>query len=79
MFKMKGMKCICGKIAEYNEYLKFNNFQIDGWVCSSCKEIYYNPEKAEKILLLNKIEKMKYKLKLGKITLQSIEAQNEIN
>ncbi len=64
---MKGMKCVCGKMAEYRENLKFNNHDIDGWVCESCGEQYYNPEKAEKILLMNKIQKMKYNLKLNQI------------
>lgn len=61
---MKGMKCVCGKIAEYKPNLKFNQFDIDGWVCS-CGEIFYNPEKAEKILLINKLKKAKYNLILG--------------
>lgn len=59
MGKMKGMKCVCGKIAEYATNLKFNNSDIDGWKCSSCGEIYYNPKKIEKILLLNRLKKMK--------------------
>ena len=63
--KMKGMKCACGKIAEYKQNLKFNQFDIDGWVCS-CGETYYNPVKAEKILLINKLKKERYNLTLGK-------------
>ncbi len=58
------MKCACGKIAKYKENLRFNQFNVDGWVCP-CGEIYYNPEKAEKILLLNKLQKAKYNIKLG--------------
>ena len=64
---MKGIKCICGKTAKYVKSLKFNNYDIDGWKCDSCKEVYYNPEKAEKILLLNKLKKHKYHLKLSKV------------
>ncbi|HLC63678.1 MAG TPA: AbrB/MazE/SpoVT family DNA-binding domain-containing protein [Candidatus Nanoarchaeia archaeon] len=64
---MKGMKCVCGKIAEYNEYMKFNGFDIDGWECKSCGEAYYNPEKAEKILLLNKLRRHVYHLKLSQV------------
>lgn len=64
---MKGMKCACGKIARYVEHLKFNNYDIDGWECDSCGEAYYNPEKAEKILLLNKLKKHKYHLKLSQV------------
>ncbi len=63
---MKGMKCTCGRTAEYTEHLTFNGHDIDGWECA-CGEVYYNPEKAEKILLLNKIRKMKYHLKLSKV------------
>lgn len=62
---MKGMKCACGKIAKYGKNLRFNQFSIDGWVCS-CGETYYNPAKAEKILLLNKLQKERYNIKLGR-------------
>ncbi len=63
---MKGMKCVCGKIAQYNEHLKFNGYDIEGWECS-CGEIYYHPEKAERILLLNRLQKTKYRLKLNRV------------
>ena len=59
MIKSKGMMCVCGEIAEYATNLKFNNFNIDGWKCKSCSEIYYNPKRIEKILLLNRLKKMK--------------------
>ena len=64
---MKGMKCICGKIAKYVKHLKFNSYDIDGWKCDSCREVYYSPEKAEKILLLNKLKKHKFNLKLSQV------------
>ncbi len=64
---MKGMKCACGKTAKYDQNLKFNGHKIDGWKCGSCKEEYYNPDKAERILLLNKLRKVKYHLKLSKV------------
>ena len=64
---MKGMNCVCGKVASYEEHLKFNKSDIDGWVCKECGETYYNPEKAEKILLLNRLMKIKYCLKLSKV------------
>ena len=60
------MKCVCGGIATYHEDLKFNAYDIDGWVCKNCGEIFYNPEKAERILLLNKLKKAKYQLRLSK-------------
>ena len=61
------MKCACGKIAKYEEHLKFNGYDIDGWKCDSCGEEYYNPEKAERILLLNKLKNHKYHLKLSQV------------
>ena len=61
------MKCICGKTAEYKKNMKFNGYDIDGWECKSCGEAYYNPEKAEQILLINKLKKQKYHLKLSKV------------
>lgn len=64
---MRGMKCICGKIAQYKKHMKFNGYDIDGWECKSCGEVYYNPEKAEKILLINKLKKHKFNLKLSKV------------
>lgn len=51
------MECICGKKARYTKSLKLNNFKIDGWKCGSCGEEYYNPEKSEKIFILNKLNK----------------------
>jgi hypothetical protein len=46
--------------------MKFNEYKVGGWVCS-CGEIYYNPEQAQKILLLNKLKKAAIRAKLGKI------------
>lgn len=64
---MKGMVCICGKIAKYKPHLKFNGYDIDGWKCISCGEAYYNPENAERILLINKLKKHKFYLKLSEV------------
>ena len=61
------IKCSCGKTAKYFKHLKFNNYDIDGWKCNSCGEIFYNPEKAEKILLINKLKKHKFHLKLSQV------------
>ena len=44
----------------------FNDNKIDGWHCS-CGEVYYNPEQAQRILLLNKLKKEVIKAKLGRI------------
>ena len=30
------MKCQCKGNAEYAAHLKFNGFDIDGWVCKKC-------------------------------------------
>lgn len=61
------MKCHkCNKPMEYVKGMKFNEYVIEGWKCS-CGEIYYNPEQAQKILLLNKLKKESIRAKLGKI------------
>jgi len=61
------MKCYkCGKMMKYNKEMKFNEFNIEGWVCP-CGEIYYNPEQAQKILLLNKLKNETIRTKLGRI------------
>lgn len=64
--RKKGMDCVvCGKIAKEVK-LHFQGIEIDGWKCS-CGEEYFNPEQAERILLLNKILSKKYESKLGQI------------
>ena len=50
----------------FTKGMKFNEYEIDGWKCS-CGEIYYVPEQAQKILLLNKLKKMNYNLKLSEV------------
>ena len=60
------MKCVsCGKTAKKAK-LRFQGTEIDGWKCP-CGEEYFDPEQAQKILLLNKILSKKYKIKLGQI------------
>jgi len=62
------MKCFrCKKTMKYTKNLRLNRHKLDGWKCSSCGEEYYNPEKAEKILLLNKLRKHKFHLKLSQV------------
>ena len=64
--KKEGMKCTaCGKVAQ-NATLRFQGITINGWKCA-CGEEYFNPEQAQRILLLNKILAKKYEVKLGKI------------
>ena len=61
------MKCPkCNKMMKYTQSMEFNEYAIDGWKCS-CGEIYYDPEQAQRILLLNKLKKETIKAKLGKI------------
>ena len=61
------MKChSCEKKMLFQKGLQFNEFQIDGWRCS-CGEIYYDPEQAGRILLINKLRKEQLRAKLGKI------------
>ena len=61
------MKCHkCNKLMKYSKELKFNGYKVDGWKCS-CREEYYAPEKLERILLLNKLKKHKFHLKLSKV------------
>src|SRR3989338_4387432 len=61
------MKCHkCSKSMESVRGMKFNEHKIDGWKCS-CGEIYYDPEQAQKILVLNKLKNEVIKAKLGKI------------
>ena len=47
--------------------IHFNRYIINGWRCPSCGEEYLDPEKAQKILLLNKLQKQKFHLKLSQI------------
>jgi len=61
------MKCHkCDKKMKFVKGIKFNEYKVDGWKCS-CGEIYYDPEQAQKILLLNKLKKESIRAKLGKI------------
>lgn len=61
------MKCHkCNKQMKYSDKINFNEYEISGWRCS-CGENYYEPEQAQRILLLNKLKKESIKVKLGKI------------
>ena len=51
---------------KYLKGMKFNEYKIDGWKCT-CGEVYFDPEQAEKILLLNKLKKEAIRAKLGRI------------
>ena len=63
---MKGMKCVmCGSTA-VPATLRFQGSEIKGWKCK-CGEEYFEPEMAERILLLNKLKKQKVQIKVGQI------------
>lgn len=63
----KTMKCQkCNKQMSYQKGMQFNGYEIDGWKCQ-CGEIYYEPQQAHKILLLNKLRKEAIRAKLGRI------------
>ncbi|MBI2659945.1 hypothetical protein HYX07_02190 [Candidatus Woesearchaeota archaeon] len=48
------MKCNkCGKLMKYIKVIKFNDYPIEGWKCS-CSNVYYDPEQANRVLILNK-------------------------
>ncbi|MFH1212049.1 MAG: AbrB/MazE/SpoVT family DNA-binding domain-containing protein [Candidatus Woesearchaeota archaeon] len=61
-----GMKCICGRIAKHTKNLRLNGTTIEGWKCS-CGEEYYEPEQAERIFLLNKLQKHGFHLRLSQV------------
>ena len=51
---------------KYEKEISFNEYTIDGWKCS-CGEIYFNTEKLQKVLIINKLKKTLLKVKLGRI------------
>jgi phage FluMu protein Com len=63
---MKGMRCVvCGKVAAPAK-LRFQGIEINGWKCK-CGEEYFDPETAEKILLLNKLKRQRVLVKIGQV------------
>ena len=63
---MDGMKCVtCGKTAKPAK-LSFQGQAIDGWKCK-CGEEYFQPEQAQRILLLNQVRKEMFRVKLGRV------------
>ena len=61
------MKCnTCGKAMKAVKGIQFNEYTVDGWKCA-CGEVYYDPEQAQKILVLNKLKREVIKAKLGRI------------
>lgn len=65
--RKKGLKCACGGTATPKRKMHFNSYLIDGWKCSRCGEVYYDSDQAQKILILNKLKKQKFHLKLNKV------------
>lgn len=67
MSERKGMDCIkCGGLAKPIK-TSFQGNEIDGWKCIKCREVYYDPKQAQRILLLHKLEHEDLQAKLGKI------------
>ena len=63
---MDGMKCVsCGKTAKPAR-LNFQGQAIDGWKCK-CGEEYFEPEQAQRILLLNQVRKEAFRVKVGRV------------
>ena len=63
---MEGMKCVtCGRVAKPAR-LRFQGNEVSGWKCK-CGEEYFDPEDAERILLLNKLRKQKISVKVGQV------------
>ena len=63
---MEGMNCVaCGSVAKPAK-LRFQGIDVNGWKCK-CGEEYFNPEEAEKILLLNKLKKQRFSVKVGQV------------
>jgi len=63
---MDGMKCVsCGKTAKPAK-LSFQGQKIDGWKCG-CGEEYFDPNQAQRILLLNQVRKENFRVKVGKV------------
>jgi hypothetical protein len=61
------MKCHkCGKRMKHARGMKFNEYLIDGWKCP-CGEAYYEPEQAQRVLMLNRLKRAAIKAKLGRI------------
>ncbi|MDP3728946.1 MAG: AbrB/MazE/SpoVT family DNA-binding domain-containing protein [bacterium] len=61
------MKCYkCGKGMSFKKGIPFNEYTINGWICS-CGEKYYDSEQAQKVLLQNKFRKKELRAKLGQI------------
>lgn len=67
MKREKGLKCVCGKIARYKKGIHFGKYRIDGWECKHCREVYFDPEQAQKILILNKLKNKDFRVKVNKV------------
>lgn len=59
------IKCLCGKLAKPTRKMNLEGYSVRGWECLSCGEKFINPEDANFVLAIKKLEKEKLK---GKIT-----------
>jgi hypothetical protein len=55
----------CGKVAK-EARLRFQGIEIKGWKCR-CGEEYFDPEEAQRILLLNKVLRRHFEVRIGQI------------
>lgn len=65
--KKNGIRCSCGSTAAPEKKMPFNSYFVDGWKCRKCGQVYFDTEQAQKILLLNKLKRHVFRLKLNKV------------
>jgi hypothetical protein len=56
----------CKRKMSFKKGIPFNEHRIDGFTCT-CGEVFFDPEQAERVLLLNKLKKQKITSTLGRI------------
>ncbi len=62
--KWESIPCECGKKAK-RSLIKYKEYEVRGWKCSSCKRSYIHPEDSLKISKLEKLKKEGIKVKVG--------------
>ncbi len=62
--KWESIPCECGKKAK-RSIIKYKDYDVRGWRCSSCRGSYIHPEDSLRISKLEKLKKHKVKVKVG--------------